>query len=119
MESPVASRSSDAIREEPDYTGGDVYLVAPIDEAGSISRTYLLIVEADMDTRELVTELLGENCRALSVGDEQEALVFLKNGLLPCLLLVQLQISIAEAWVLADVIKEYPAFRNTSVAKLP
>ena len=97
---------------------GDVYLVAPIDEAGAISRAYVLLVESEMDTRALLAELLGDECRPLEVGDEEEALLFLKGGVVPCLLLVQLHVSAAEAWVLADLIREYPAFRNTTVEEL-
>jgi CheY-like chemotaxis protein len=97
---------------------GDVFLVAPIDEAGGISRAYVLLVESEMDTRALLAELLGDECRPLEVGDEDDALLFLKSGVVPCLLLVQLHISAPEAWVLADLIREYPAFRNTTVQEL-
>jgi hypothetical protein len=97
---------------------GDVYLVAPIDATGAISRTYLLLVESELDTRALLVELLGAECPPFEVGGDEEAVLFLKGGLVPCLLLVQLRISTAEAWLLADLIREYPAFRDTTVTEV-
>jgi len=115
------SGTDDAVDALDRRTGarGDVYLLAPLDDAGAISHSYLLLVESETDTRELVTELLGAECRSVEVEGEDDALLFLKSGVVPCLLLVQLRISPVEAWLLADVIREYRSFGVTSVRELP
>ena len=87
---------------------GDVYLLAAIDQSGAISRTYLLVVEAEMDTQALLAELLGDDCSAVEMAGEEGALVFLRSSGVPCLLLVQLRVSTAEAGILADVIRDCP-----------
>jgi hypothetical protein len=102
-----------------DGNAGDVFLLAPIEGGGAISKSYLLVVESELNTRELLTELLGDGCRVLEVAGEEDAFVFLRDGVEPSLLLVQLRISAAEAWVLADVIREYPAFGATTITELP
>jgi len=102
----------------PGTERGDVYLLAPLDDAGAIAHSYLLLVESETDTRQLLTELLGSECRSIEVEGEDDALLFLKSGVVPCLLLVQLRITPSEAWVLADVIREYRSFGSTSVREL-
>lgn|SRR5258706_15335389 len=113
MEEAQAPTAPDAAAE------GDVFLLAPLDDAGAISRSYVLLVESETDTRRLLTELLGAECRTLELEGEEEAILFLRGGVVPCLLLVQLKISAAEAWVLADVIREYRSFGTTTVRELP
>jgi hypothetical protein len=98
---------------------GDVFLLAPLDEEATISKSYLLLVEAETDTRQLLTDLLGDECRTVELEGEDDALLFLRDGLVPCLLLVQLRITPAEAWVLADVIRDYRSFGTTTVQELP
>jgi len=97
---------------------GDVFLLAPLDDAGVITHSYLLLVETDTDPRTLLTELLGGDCAAVKIQGEEDALLFLRGGVVPCLLLVHLRVSTAEAWVLADVIRAYGSFGKTTIRKL-
>jgi hypothetical protein len=104
---------------QPEAPKGDVYLLAPLDDAGAIAHSYLLLVESETDTRQLLTELLGAECRSVEVEGEDDALLFLKSGVVPRLLLVDLLISPGDARVLADVFREYRSFGVTSVRELP
>ena len=115
MPEPRGAAILDPIPAQPE---GDVFLLAPIDGGGALSKSYVLVVESRLDTRKLLTDLLGNGCRVLDVAGEEDACVFLKDGVEPSLLLVQLRITAAEAWVLADVLREYPAFAATTIEEL-
>src|SRR3954470_23175677 len=59
----------------------------------------VLVVDDDQDIREALCDLLADaGYRAASVANGKEALIYLKSGELPCVILLDLMMPVMDGW---------------------
>lgn len=77
----------------------------------------VLIVDDHLDTREALTEILqAEGYSVLTLESARDALVILKKGVRPSLLLVDLEIPSFSGWGLCASLAEEPLLRELPIA---
>jgi CheY-like chemotaxis protein len=77
----------------------------------------ILVVDDDADIREVLTEVLAEQgYRALTASNGAEALSILRNGSVPCMVLLDLMMPVMDGYLFLEEFKREPTLASIPVA---